>query len=105
MVAAPEEPQSPLLANIVVLVGFVVLFTTFVTDSPWSWIIGGGMVLAGGLWAGFSTASPSEGLPAADTPAPEVSPPVRSTPDVEATEGSDVVHGPGTGGPSHGRTG
>ncbi len=52
---APAEVSSPVLANIIVVVGFVVLFTTFATDSPWSWIIGGLMVVAGGLWAGFST--------------------------------------------------
>ncbi len=54
MTTAPEDIKSPILANVVVVVGFVVLFTTFATDSPWSWIVGGLMVLAGGLWAGFS---------------------------------------------------
>ncbi|HUG84368.1 MAG TPA: hypothetical protein VMM13_07375 [Euzebya sp.] len=83
MAAAPGEPNSPVLANLVVLVGFVVLFTTFMTDSPWSWIIGGAMVLAGGLWAGFTTAPATDGPPDAD--APEVS--------------------PSTGGQGHGHTG
>lgn len=105
MAAAPEDPNSPVLANMVVLIGFVVLFTTFLTDSPWSWIIGGALVLAGGLWAGFATAPATAGLPDAETPAPEVSPPVAPQPEVEETEGSTVVHGPGTGGQSHGRTG
>lgn len=97
MAVAPEEPTSPVLANIVVLVGFAVLFTTFVTDSPWSWIIGGLMVLAGGLWAGFATSGTAEGLPHAATPAPEVSPPPAAAQVEDGTEGAEVVHGPGTG--------
>jgi cell division protein FtsW (lipid II flippase) len=55
-----EDARSPVMANIVVIVGFIVLFTTFVTDSPWSWIIGGLLIVAGALWAG-ATPAPSQG--------------------------------------------
>lgn len=53
MAAIPAEPTSPVIANLVVLAGFVAIFSTFVTDSPFSWIVGAIMVVAGGIWAGF----------------------------------------------------
>lgn len=59
---AAEDPRSPALANVVVVAGFVVLFTTFATGSPWSWIIGGVMLLAGALWAGAAGPPAIEGL-------------------------------------------
>jgi hypothetical protein len=59
--AGPADPEvpSPVLANLVVLIGFAVVFTTFATGSAWSWIIGGALVLAGGLWAGFTGPRPT----------------------------------------------
>jgi hypothetical protein len=48
------DVRSPFLANAAVVVGFGLIFTTFMTDSAWSWVLGGLLVLAGGLWAGFS---------------------------------------------------
>lgn len=62
MAAVPEDRTSPVLANIVVVAGFVAIFTTFATDSPWSWIVGGLMIVAGALWAGAAGApAPSAG--------------------------------------------
>lgn len=58
MAAIPDEPTSPVIANLVVLAGFVAIFSTFVTDSPFSWIVGAIMVLAGGIWAGFVGSMP-----------------------------------------------
>lgn len=58
MTPLAEESSGPLLANVVVVLGFVVIFTTFVTGSPFSWIIGGLMVLGGGLWAGLAGTDP-----------------------------------------------
>lgn len=54
MAAIPDEPRSPVLANLVVILGFVAVFTTFATDSPASWIIGVGLIVAGGIWAGLA---------------------------------------------------
>ena len=105
MAVAPEEPKSPVLANIVVLAGFAVIFTTFLTDSPWSWIIGGLMILAGALGAGFATSGSAEGLPRAATPAPEESPPPAGEQLEDGTEGAEAVHGPGTGGQGDGHHG
>lgn len=51
----PAGQDSPFLSNVLVVVGFAVIFTTFVTDTYWSWIIGGVMLIGGALWAGFST--------------------------------------------------
>ncbi len=53
MAAIPDEPRSPVIANLVVILGFVAVFTTFATDSPASWIIGLVLIVAGGLWAGL----------------------------------------------------
>lgn len=53
--ADPLDTPSPALANVVVILGFALVFTTFLTDSPWSWIIGGVLIVAGALWAGFTT--------------------------------------------------
>ncbi|CAN5350001.1 hypothetical protein BH23ACT9_BH23ACT9_21780 [soil metagenome] len=106
--ASPEvELRSPVLANVTVLVGFALIFTTFATDTPWSWIIGGGMVIAGGLWAGFSGSVartvPSDAATA--TPdAPEAATPPAAEDRGDGTEGREAPHGPGTGGQSHGRT-
>lgn len=54
MASVPEETRSPVLANLVVILGFVLLLSTFATDSPLSWVLGGILLLAGGLWAGFA---------------------------------------------------
>jgi hypothetical protein len=83
----PAEPSSPWLANAVVVLGFAVAFTTFATDSPWSWIIGLAMVVAGGLWAGY-----------AGTGFLSAAPPTSATPEGTPTEGGD--HGPAHAGAS-----
>lgn len=61
------EPRSPVVANLVVILGFVAIFSTFATESPASWAIGVVLVLAGGVWAGVdrrtSNADPSPGGP------------------------------------------
>ena len=53
MAAVAEDIKSPVIANLVAIAGFVLIFTTFATESAWSWIIGGILLLAGGLWAGL----------------------------------------------------
>lgn len=112
MASEALEPKSPILANVVVVAGFVVLFTTFVTESHWSWIIGGAMLLAGALWAGARTTDAD--VPLADSAAPQApmpdggDPPAPgSTQPEDDTEGHGVVPGPvqdRSGGPGHGRT-
>lgn len=58
-----------MLAVVVVMVGFVVVFTTFITDSAWSWIIGGVMLVGGALWAGLASPTPVQPVtPVAATP-------------------------------------
>jgi hypothetical protein len=108
MASPATEPRSPALANLTVLVGFAVMFTTFATDSPWSWIIGGVMVLAGGLWAGFSGSATApevaRDVHAISPDAPEVATPEPGTGPVDGTEGREAPHGPGTGGRGDGRT-
>ena len=52
MADATPPLSGPVGANLTLVLGFVVLFTTFATGSPASWIIGGLLVVAGGLWAG-----------------------------------------------------
>lgn len=68
MAAVPDDRTSPVLANIVVVAGFVAIFTTFATGSPWSWIVGGLMVVAGALWAGApggpTTTAPADAVDA-----------------------------------------
>lgn len=61
MAIVREEPRSPMLANVVVILGFVLVFTTFATESPFSWIIGVMLIIAGGLWAGLSTPAVTTG--------------------------------------------
>lgn len=91
-----------------VLVGFAVLFTTFATESPWSWIIGGAMVLAGGLWAGFDgrPIAPAgvDDIHAESPDAPEAPRVPAAAGTVDGTEGLEAPHGPGTGGQDDGRT-
>ncbi|MEE8600899.1 hypothetical protein [Euzebya tangerina] len=60
--------RGPALANAVVVLGFVVLMTVFLTDSPWSVIIGVGTVVAAGLWAGLADGHPGSGTPASESP-------------------------------------
>lgn len=60
MAAIEDQPRSPVIANLVVILGFVSVFTTFATDSAFSWIIGTILIVSGGIWAGFV----GEGAPA-----------------------------------------
>ena len=92
---APAEVRSPALANAVVILGFVLIFTTFVTHSPWSWIIGGVLLVAGALWAGFSSGSRPT-TDDADVPPVEGSRAVRhgATPPAEPVAGAEE-HGHG----------
>lgn len=57
MAAIPDEPRSPFLANLIVIAGFVSVFSTFATDSVASWAIGAVMIVAGAIWAGIDTGS------------------------------------------------
>lgn len=52
MAAAPEEPRSPVVANLVVIAGFVAVFASFAVPGPALWILGLLLVVAGGVWAG-----------------------------------------------------
>ncbi|CAN5818682.1 hypothetical protein BH24ACT15_BH24ACT15_06790 [soil metagenome] len=61
MATAREEPRSPMLANIVVILGFVLVFTTFATESPFYWIIGVILIVGGALWAGLHTPTVTTG--------------------------------------------
>lgn len=56
-----DETTSPFLANLLAIVGFVLIFTYFATESVWSWILGGGLLLASGLWAGLSGGHDDDG--------------------------------------------
>ena len=53
--AMDQLDHSPVLASAAVVLGFAVLLSTFATDSPWPAILGILLVVAGGLWAGFSS--------------------------------------------------
>ena len=48
-----REPTGPLIANVITLLGFVILFTVFATDHVMSLVVGGILILFGALWAGF----------------------------------------------------
>ena len=43
-----------MIANVITMVGFVILFTVFATDHAMSLVVGGILILSGGLWAGFA---------------------------------------------------
>ncbi len=58
---AADTDHGPFLANVTVLLGFVVLFSVFAVDSPMAVVVGVVMIAAGALWSGLAGGGMTDG--------------------------------------------